>query len=46
MDGRTDMGDYIGPPWVNPGSNITNALLTNSITSLAFLGFVFHELLA
>ena len=21
-NGRTDMGDYIGPPWVNPGSKI------------------------
>ena len=21
-NGRTDMGDYIGPPWVNPGSKM------------------------
>ena len=25
-DGRTDMGDYIGPPQVNPGSKMSSMI--------------------
>ena len=36
MDRQTDKGDYYGPQWVNPGSNMIFLLFGSSI-------FVFHD---